>query len=81
LKQSENTVWPISFLEVALPSGANMQKAQGCESRADFLHKIKMLTKKPKKPNTGWSYVFMMKIIRTRVICWKALPPFSGFPE
>jgi four helix bundle protein len=30
---------------VALPSGANVQKAQGCESRADFLHKIKIAYK------------------------------------
>jgi hypothetical protein len=66
---------------VALPSGANVQKAQGCESRADFLHKIKIAYKKPKKPNTGWSYVFMPENYPDTGHLLESLAPFSGFPE
>lgn len=37
--------------------GANIREAQHAESRADFIHKLKIAAKSWKKPNTGWNFV------------------------
>lgn len=37
--------------------GANVREVQNAESKADFIHKLKIAAKEPMKPNTGYCFV------------------------
>jgi hypothetical protein len=53
--------------------GANIREAQGAESKRDFIHKRRSLTRSPARHSTGWNYVKNPVIIPTRVICCSRL--------
>ena len=57
LESNRKFVIANQLLKSGTSIGANIHEAQNAESRADFIHKVKMLPKKLKRPNIGFYYV------------------------
>jgi four helix bundle protein len=55
--------------------GANIHEAQNAESRADFIHKVRLQQKKLKKQNTGSYYAkgqdtLLMRVLNLKLTNW-----------
>jgi hypothetical protein len=51
-------------------TGANVREAQGCESKQDFTHKMKIAIRRRRRRGIGWSCVNKRKVIQNQVNFW-----------
>ena len=53
LEENKKFVIAKQLLRSETPIGANISEAQNAENKLDFIHKIKLLQRKPMKQNIG----------------------------
>lgn len=76
LRNQKRFAFADQLLRSGCSVGANVKEAQSAESKADFIHKLKIASKKRRRLSTGLSCVSLMKIILSRENCYLILKVF-----
>ena len=63
LESNRKFVIANQLLKSGTSIGANIREAQNAESKADFIHKMKIAAKEAEEQNIGCFYVIIQKII------------------
>ena len=67
LEKNRKFVIANQILKSGTSIGAQIREAQNAESKADFLHKIKLALRKQRKQNIGYYYANILKTTQTQL--------------